>query len=102
MTIFEVIVNPHSFSQTVENLFYLSFLVRDDRVDIAADYSVVTTNPPTAQQHVDQDCSKLQNILHLDVASWKKMIQCYNIQESIIPHREPLSQALEGSSKWYA
>jgi hypothetical protein len=31
---FEFIINPESFGQTVENLFYLSFLIRDCKVCI--------------------------------------------------------------------
>lgn len=31
------VVNPKSFGQTIENLFYVSFLIRDGRVEIAFD-----------------------------------------------------------------
>ena len=29
MNLFRFIVNPHDFAQSVENMFYLSFLIRD-------------------------------------------------------------------------
>lgn len=29
VNLFRLIVNPHDFGQSVENLFYLSFLIRD-------------------------------------------------------------------------
>lgn len=34
---FKFIINPESFGQTVENLFYLSFLIRDGKVSIDDD-----------------------------------------------------------------
>ena len=34
---FECIINPTSFGQSVENLFYLSFLIRDGVVSLDID-----------------------------------------------------------------
>lgn len=35
--LFRIIINPHSFSQSVENMFYLSFLIRDGKVSLDID-----------------------------------------------------------------
>lgn len=37
MSLFEFAINPHSFGQTVENLFYTSFLIREGSVRIDKD-----------------------------------------------------------------
>lgn len=37
INLFEFVINPRSFGQTVENIFYLSFSVRDARARIEVD-----------------------------------------------------------------
>ena len=37
MNLFECIINPTSYGQSVENLFYLSFLIRDGVVALEID-----------------------------------------------------------------
>ena len=37
INLFEFIIDPHSFGQTIENMFYLSFSVRDARAKIEID-----------------------------------------------------------------
>jgi hypothetical protein len=37
MDLFKFVVNPHSFGQTVENMFYVSFLIRDGKAGIDVD-----------------------------------------------------------------
>jgi len=37
INLFEFVINPRSFAQTIENIFYLSFSVRDARAKIEDD-----------------------------------------------------------------
>jgi len=37
INLFEFVINPRSFGQTIENIFYLSFNVRDARAKIEID-----------------------------------------------------------------
>jgi non-structural maintenance of chromosomes element 4 len=37
LAFFKFVINPHSFGQTIENMFYVSFLIRDGKVGISMD-----------------------------------------------------------------
>lgn len=37
VNLFEFVINPHSFGQTVENMFYVSFLIREGNVKVTED-----------------------------------------------------------------
>ena len=43
LSFFHFIINPKSFGQTVENLFYVSFLIRDGNVGVEKDSSMLPT-----------------------------------------------------------
>ena len=95
------ITNPQSFSQTMENIFYLSFLVRDGRVKIYEDDNGMPIVEPVSQQELEkmEGLQSRQKIIEFDMQTWKDIIQVYNLKEPMIPHRKP-SVGL-GASKWY-
>ncbi|KAF9426408.1 nuclear protein [Podila epigama] len=118
VTLFELVVNPESFGQTVENIFYLSFLVRDGKVSITEvdlnnpddDLNVVAprananvqpmvevTEPPTSADY-QAGLIKKQMVMEIDMATWREIIEMYNIKKSMIPTRVA-KEKLDG--KWY-
>ncbi|CAG8776236.1 29609_t:CDS:2, partial [Racocetra persica] len=92
---FEFIVNPESFGQTVENLFYLSFLVRDAKVNIDDDGACC--EPPTGDDYAE-GLIKKQLVMGIDMNTWKELIEVYNIRVSAIPTRQSCTPI---SGKWY-
>lgn len=108
VSLFEFIINPLSFGQTVENLFYVSFLIREGNVQMIDDENglpllgkqvmillsgfllnllPVPAKPFTIEEHREQNVQKHQAVFSLDWGTWKKLIQAFSIQEPIIPHR---------------
>ncbi|KAL6523451.1 hypothetical protein OROGR_017054 [Orobanche gracilis] len=72
-----LILNRNSFAQTVENLFALSFLVKDGRVRIDVDESgsqvVVPTNGPSAEEMKSGVVKNHQFVFRFDFDDWKLM-----------------------------
>ncbi|KAK3166912.1 hypothetical protein OEA41_010037 [Lepraria neglecta] len=103
---FHFVVNPNSFGQTVENLFYVSFLIRDGVAGFGNDSNGLptlhATDTHTAKQIQEENISKHQAVFHLDFETWEEIIDIYDIKESIIPHRQSDEEANVGASGWYA
>lgn len=117
--LFRFCINPRSFGQTVENLFYLSFLVRDGSVGVSTDthglptlrmflrcykfpkyqsyadhISTVPSEPADPSEAQRQGLEKHQAVFSLDYDTWEDIIKTFGIKESLIPHRNerPASQ----------
>ena len=83
--------NPASFAQFVENVFTLSFLVKDGDAGLelpaedAADRSAtVVKRQKPEEQHVERSTF----VMHLDVKGWRALVENNGGAEGVMPHRE--------------
>ncbi|KAG9009734.1 nuclear protein [Tulasnella sp. 427] len=89
VNIFKLLVNPHSFAQTVENFFYLAFLIKDGKVSLVSidgEPCVEACEPMTAQDAAN-GVAKQQGVWQIDMELWQEAIEAYNITEPLFPHR---------------
>lgn len=98
------VTNPNSFSQTVENLFFVSFLVRDGKVALSFDDSYglpvpqiqAITDPTVASSQSADSADDAQHmmanrqemVVSLDMDNWRQIIELWGMTEPIIPHRD--------------
>lgn len=88
--LFNFCVNPKSFGQTVENMFYVSFLIKEGKVGLDFDSNGLPTIGTAEQKTMAerQEAQRHQAIFTLDFDIWKELVDAYGIQKSIIPHRK--------------
>ncbi|KAH7888403.1 Nse4 C-terminal-domain-containing protein [Phlebopus sp. FC_14] len=102
INLFKFVVNPNDFAQSVENLFYVSFLIRDGEcafeITEEGDPTIMLCEPPTMQDRIEGVHGR-QIVMEFDIATWKRAIEVWNITESIIPQR-PAAKTRIGD-KWY-
>ncbi|KAJ1335958.1 non-structural maintenance of chromosomes element 4 [Microdochium nivale] len=101
------VINPRSFGQTVENLFYVSFLIRDGQVRIDFDSDDFPTLLPVDKDEeqisgTKHGAQRQQAVLSIDMGIWRDIIETFNIKESIIPHRKEETQQGPGARGWYS
>lgn len=95
INLFEFIIDPNSFSKSLENLFYTSFLIRDGKLIMEEDadgYPQIRIMPPVPkdpearalelQKRNEKPLSHL--IFQLDIPTYEKLKQEFNITESFI------------------
>ncbi|KAL6853287.1 Nse4 C-terminal domain-containing protein [Trichoderma novae-zelandiae] len=100
------VVNPKSFGQTIENLFYVSFLIRDGRVEIDFDEHNLPSLAPVDREADDtgsirQATSKHQAILSMDMETWQDIIDTMGLKEPMIEHRREMAVSGPGARGWY-
>ncbi|PBK83586.1 hypothetical protein ARMGADRAFT_1136844 [Armillaria gallica] len=102
INLFRFIINPHDFAQSVENIFHLLFLIRDGKVTLDTE----ADGEPTiylCMQPSDEDYEnglrKHQIVLGFDEATWKGVIEVFDIKEPTIPQRAATRTQL--GDEWY-
>ncbi|KAF5317399.1 hypothetical protein D9611_003937 [Ephemerocybe angulata] len=102
INIFKFVINPNNFAQSVENIFYLSFLIRDGKVAFETNDEgepIIYACQPPSDEDYQNGLKKQQMVLEFDMAVWKRAIEVFNITKSMIPERKAAQTKLGG--KWY-
>ena len=86
--LFELVMQPKSFAQTVENIFDLSFLVKEGRARLKADMDDGTPQVATAvrPQSDDQDLT-CQSVLCFSMDHFAQINEARLIEQGMIPPR---------------
>ncbi|KAK8073812.1 hypothetical protein PG994_004711 [Apiospora phragmitis] len=88
------VVNPKSFGQTVENMFYVSFLIRDAKIRLEYDDNGFATLVPIDTDELEQNAGRQasrqrqQAVFHFDMDVWRDIVEVYSIREPLIEHRK--------------
>ena len=86
------LVDPNNFNRSVENIFHVSFLIKEGRVevDMQKERPTMTIRKPKndTEDIIDQDDEHdSQMIMRFDNNTWAQIKEQYNITECILPPR---------------
>lgn len=92
LCLYEFMMNPESFSRTIENIFYISFLVKDGYAKIYLDSENLPVIEPIDKVFKANDratqkknTENIQCMISLTKPEWKEIIEVFNIETACIP-----------------
>ncbi|XP_016367131.1 non-structural maintenance of chromosomes element 4 homolog A-like [Sinocyclocheilus rhinocerous] len=91
---YEFVIDPNSFSRTVENIFHTSFLIRDGLVRMYLDTDGLPCIAPVEEGEIGPGGAAVRHqcVISINQESWKEIIDAFDIKEALIPAPEILSQ----------
>ncbi|KAK1164716.1 hypothetical protein AOXY_G15092 [Acipenser oxyrinchus oxyrinchus] len=83
---FDFVIDPNSFARTVENIFHVSFLVRDGLAKIEMDRDKLPIIVPTDVNAETSGNTQGRNqcIVSISPKEWRRMIEIFEITEPLI------------------
>lgn len=88
MSFFDFVVDPHSFPRTVENIFHVSFIIRDGFARIRLDQDRLPIIEPVSNEEneeIDQNTQiRNQGIIALSYRDWEEIVRTFEISEPVI------------------
>lgn len=87
VNLYRFFINPYSFAQSVENLFYTSFLVRDGKVRLALEKDGTPYLEIALTDEIEDSTHFAHQVATFTYHAWKKLIEKYGLTQPYIPHR---------------
>ncbi|XP_004623979.1 EP300-interacting inhibitor of differentiation 3 [Octodon degus] len=88
MSYFEFVVDPHSFARTVENMFHVSFIIRDGFARMRLDQDrLPVLEPVDAGPAEDYDLGgwgRKQGVITLSLQDWENIVATFEISQAMI------------------
>lgn len=83
---YEFVIDPNSFSRTVENIFHTSFLIRDGLARMYLDNAELPCIAPVEEGEVEDggSSSRKQCLISLSPKTWKELIDVFDIRDTMI------------------
>ena len=90
---FDLVIDPDSYSQTIENIFHFSFLIKeghasmqvDDDGDVVADFALPASTEGNSIQSDRKQC-----VFTIDYSTWQHLVKLRQLsgKKALIPHRD--------------
>ncbi|GAB1606864.1 EP300-interacting inhibitor of differentiation 3-like, partial [Argonauta hians] len=97
---FRFVVNPVSFGQTVENIFHVSFLVRDGLAKVYLDEdNLPVIEPLSLEENKNQENAQRtrQCVISISPSEWRSIIKTFELRTAMIPSRAPIQPSTPAS-----
>ncbi|WVW86606.1 hypothetical protein I302_108659 [Kwoniella bestiolae CBS 10118] len=103
---FRLVIHPDDFGQSVENCFFVSFLLNQGLagIEVNDEDGEVLIRDAMAHEEMDGDhVVKNQAVVELDIQSWEEAKRIFKITKPAIPHRDytAIRTQMAGNA-WYA